>query len=174
MEYGLFSTENFDFLSVDANNSKRLRQNKNIHASHSDKCQCLLNAICIGSYIAPHRHHNSKKIEILLAVRGLFAAVLFDERGAISDIVFFGTEKFNSVRAGLKLAPETWHTILAMESNSVIFEVKEGPFDPHEAKEFASWAPPESSDKSFEYYKMLYTKCRKAWNDSLQANSCEV
>ena len=41
----------------------------------------------------------------------------------------------------------TWHTVIALELGSVLLEVKAGPYDPNQPKEFASWAPEESSSE---------------------------
>jgi hypothetical protein len=37
----------------------------------------------------------------------------------------------------------TWHTLVSQAGHALFFEVKEGPYDPTTALEFAPWAPPE-------------------------------
>jgi cupin fold WbuC family metalloprotein len=43
-------------LIIDAKVSDRKRQHRNIHRYFDEKCQRLINAIGVESYIAPHRH----------------------------------------------------------------------------------------------------------------------
>ena len=53
--------------------SPRLRQHRNLHESHDDPIQCLLDAIQPHSYIRPHRHTSVPREERLFALRGLMA-----------------------------------------------------------------------------------------------------
>ena len=43
--------------------------------------------------------------------------------------------------------PDVWHTVLAKQENSILLEVKEGPFVSDEAKELALWAPQDGSEE---------------------------
>lgn len=53
-----------------------------------------------------------------------------------------------------------------MVENSVIFEVKEGPFDPYQAKEFAPWGPGDDSVEVKAYYAHLMNEIwRLSQND---------
>ena len=73
----VFSSKYLNSLIAEAGVSDRKRQHRNIHRSFDEKCQRLMNAIGVESYIAPHRHRLDPKRECLIAVRGLFAAVIF-------------------------------------------------------------------------------------------------
>lgn len=46
--------------------------------------------------------------------------------------------------SGVELPAGTWHTIVPLLDNSVLLEVKSGPFAPNLAKEFAPLAPEEA------------------------------
>jgi cupin fold WbuC family metalloprotein len=136
-------------LGADAEKSVRGRKNLNIHSSHQDFCQRFINAIRIASYIRSHRHTVSGKRELLVALKGSFSLLTFDEHGNFIDNVCFGSEKYagsSCPNIGLEIPPDVWHTVIASEENSILLEVKEGPFIASEAKEFASWAPQEGSD----------------------------
>lgn len=161
MGTNIFSDAYLSSLISEAEASQRLRQHRNVHHSYNDNCQRLMNAICVGSYIAPHRHHLDPRNECLIAVKGLFAVVIFDSLGKISEIEFIGNQKVKNVSVGLELSPETWHTVLAMEENSVLFEVKEGPFDPIQAKEYPPWAPAEGSSEAKSYHSKLMVHCQQ-------------
>lgn len=145
-----FSPEFLAGLINEATQSPRARQHRNIHSSYDDPCQRFLNAIGMESYIRPHRHSLEPKAETLLAVRGLFALVTFDDDGTLQEVMHFGTEQYTSeyaegLSAGADLSPGIWHTIIALVPGSVLLELKAGPFNPNAAKEPAPWAPEEGT-----------------------------
>lgn len=149
-----FSQSWIEALVIKGNQSPRLRCHSNIHTSHSDPCQSLFNAIGVDSYIRPHRHLLDPKPEYLLAVRGVFALITFFDNGVIQNKEYFGTELYQSdkrVSVGVLLQPDVWHTVIALVPNSVLMEVKPGPFLPDLSKDLASWSPIEGSTESFKY-----------------------
>lgn len=153
-----FSSDYLNTLLNAAAKSPRLRQHQNIHTSYQDPCQRFFNAIGVDSYIRPHRHFLDPKAETLIAVRGLFALVIFDDEGAAREVIRFGTERHDdgsSLSVGAELAPGTWHTIVALEPGSVLLELKAGPFDPNTVKELAPWAPEEGSQEAVDYLARL-------------------
>lgn len=94
----------------------------------------------------------------MVAIRGLFSLITFDDDGEIAEILKFGTERFDGETAqgvGVELAPGIWHTVVALTEGAVMLEVKAGPFDPAAAKEFAPWAPEENTDDAVLYLKAL-------------------
>lgn len=154
-----FSPEFLVALIEEAGQSPRSRQHRNIHQSYEDPCQRLLNAIGMDSYIRPHRHSLDPKAETLVAVRGMFALVIFDGAGAVQEVVRFGTEKYGQqvegLSVGVDLPPGTWHTIIALVPEAVLLELKAGPFDSMAAKEPAPWAPEEGSVDALPYLQRL-------------------
>ena len=154
----IFSSQYFDQLLNTAARSQRLRAHTNVHDSYADQCQKLFNAICIDSYIRPHRHSLDPKEECLIAVRGLFGLIEFSEHGGIESITLFGSEKYSqqlSIASGVELSAGVWHTVVSLVKDSILFEVKSGPFDPALAKELAPWAPEEGSELAQEYLNVL-------------------
>lgn len=116
----------------------------------------MFNAVGIDSYIRPHRHSLDPKAETLFAVKGKFALVVFDERGAPQQVSAFGTELFGEeIPAGVELSPGAWHTVVALTENAILLELKAGPFDPQAAKEFAPWAPEEGTAQATRYLQSL-------------------
>ena len=133
----------------------------NVHESYTDPCQKLFNAININSYIRPHRHSLDPKDECLIAIKGLFALILFSEQGAIESINLFGGEKYSdkfSIAAGASISAGIWHTVVSLQDESILLEVKSGPFDPSVAKEFAVWAPEEGDETATDYLLALRQK----------------
>lgn len=150
-----FSTSFLDDLVSRAVASPRKRQHHNVHASPVEPCQRLFNAIGMDSYIRPHRHLMDPRNELLVAVRGSFAVLRFDDCGEVAGAVRLstggdapGAQRF---AAGVELEPEDWHTVIALVPDAVLLEVKAGPFSASAAKEFASWSPAEGDAAAAAY-----------------------
>lgn len=142
----IFDPKYLDGLTNQAKESPRLRQHRNVHQSYQEVSQRLFNAIEPGSYIRPHRHASDPREELLIAVRGLMALVTFDDQGAVTNVLRFGTERHGDEMAvGAEVSSSTWHTVIALEHGCVLLEVKAGPFDPNQPKDLAPWAPEEGS-----------------------------
>jgi cupin fold WbuC family metalloprotein len=159
MKLSRYSVEFLSSLRERAEMSPRKRCNHNIHLHPEDACQRLFNYLCQDSYIRPHRHKLSNKSETLIALRGMFALLLFDEKGRVTCVRFFGSERYSSVDALVVIDSHHWHTVIALEGDCVLFEVKEGPYEPMVAKEFAPWAPPEGHVDSQKYLDKLRALC---------------
>jgi cupin fold WbuC family metalloprotein len=145
-------------LTSAAGRSPRLRMHSNLHESYSDPCQRLLNAIEVDSYIQPHKHSLDGKSETLIAIAGRFALFEFNDSGEVQEVKVFASERYAaSLSEGLavEIQPHCWHTVLALEHNAVLLEIKAGPFDPMQAKEVAVWAPPEGAAECIEYLRSL-------------------
>ncbi len=142
-----------DELYARAEASPRRRMHHNLHCSHEEPVQRLFNAICTDSYIQPHRHSLDPKAELLMAARGRFAVILFDDGGHIVGALQLGNRPGGTV--AVELGPLQWHTVIALEAGAVLFEVKQGPFDPTQPKEPASWCPQEGAPAAYAYLERL-------------------
>jgi cupin fold WbuC family metalloprotein len=154
----IFSSQYFEELLSTATQSQRLRAHTNVHHSYADQCQKLFNAIKVDSYIRPHRHSLDPKEECLIAIKGLFGLIMFTEHGVIESATLFGSDKYSEkflIPSGLELSALTWHTVVSLVEDSILFEVKSGPFDPRLAKELAPWAPEEGSECAQDYLNAL-------------------
>lgn len=148
-----------DSLFQKAGDSPRRRQHLNFHSSFQESCQRLLNAIHPNSYIPPHRHAAADKRELLVAVKGFFSLITFDDDGAFDQSICFGTEKYAGnlcTNVGIEIHPDTWHTVIAMHEGSILLEVKEGPYIVDAAKEFAPWAPAVGSSEADDFMVKCY------------------
>jgi cupin fold WbuC family metalloprotein len=152
----IFDAQYLDDLTVQAKVSPRLRQHCNVHQSYQDASQRLFNAIEPGSYIRPHRHASDPREELLIAVRGVMAMVAFDDQGAVTNVLRFGTERHGDATAiGAEVLSSTWHTVIALEPGCVLLEVKAGPFDPNQPKDLAPWAPEEGTSSAVSFLQQL-------------------
>jgi cupin fold WbuC family metalloprotein len=137
-----------DQLSEMARRNPRLRMNHNLHASYDEPCQRLLNAIEPGSYIRPHRHLTPPRPECFLAVRGRMVAFIFADDGSFERVIPFSA---GDATLGVDIPAGVWHAVVSLESGSVFFETKPGPYHPLPDKDFAPWAPAEGSDEAPAY-----------------------
>ena len=133
-----------DELAAKAAVSPRARAHHNIHASAADLVQRFLVVTQRNSYFRPHRHNTRAELAVLL--RGEVDVLTFDERGRV---LARGTRVRRGHGRGARLrdSPQgTWHTLVPLSDGVAFLEVKEGPYEPATATEFAAWAPPEGQD----------------------------
>ena len=139
-------------LNIEAKNSPRRRQHLNIHLGYQDACQRLMNAIEPDSYIRPHRHLSGSRDELLVAIRGMMALVIFNDQGDLISVVRFGTEKYGrDITVGVEINPNTWHSVVALEPGCILLEIKAGPYDPCQSKDLAAWSPEEGTVETKNY-----------------------
>jgi cupin fold WbuC family metalloprotein len=136
-----------------AKSSPRRRLHYNIHSHADEPVQRLFNAVCADSYIRPHRHLIERRHELLIAVRGRLALILFEDDGRVRSSLPFGCDP--GLAAGAELEPSQWHTVVALEECSILLEVKEGPFNPSATKELAPWSPEEGAPSATSYLQEL-------------------
>ncbi len=132
----LIDAEFLDRITEQARRSPRLRMNHNFHGSPEDAVQKFLNAIEPGSYLRPHRHPDQE--ELFFVVRGKCRFIEYDELGNV--VLEQMLDPSNSCY-GVTVPPNNWHSLVSLESGTVIFEVKPGPYIPLTEENFAPWAP---------------------------------
>jgi cupin fold WbuC family metalloprotein len=122
------------------------------HKNSADRLQRMLNALQPGSYIRPHRHAKPAKAESILVLRGSICFITFTETGDLEEVFFL---RANSPAVGVDAEPGGYHTFFALEPDTVLFEVKPGPYEPDTDKQFASWSPAEGSDEAGDFFLKL-------------------
>lgn len=141
-----------DEVTDEARNSPRKRKNRNFHTSDDAPANRLLNAVEPGSYIAPHRHLDATKGETLVVLRGKFGLVLFDDSGKVTQTQVL---EAGGAACGVDIPHGTWHSLVSLQSGSVFFEAKAGPYTAFTAEEKASWAPAENDAVAADYLARL-------------------
>ncbi len=101
-----------------------------------------------GTYVQPHKHEDPDKREVFLVLKGSFVVVEFNESGEVTDHTILNLE---DGLFGAEVSPGIYHTIIPLKKNSVAYEIKDGPYDIASDKNFAPWAPTESSGKGPAY-----------------------
>lgn len=119
--------ELLDSISEKAKVSSRLRMNYNFHLSLDEKCHRFLNAVEPGTIVPIHKHPT--KDETFVILRGKVKVTTHSDDGAVIDSVLLCLD---NGQYGVNIPKGVWHTLESLETGSVIFECKEGPFVEHE------------------------------------------
>ena len=123
-----------DELTAQAKASSRLRMNMDLRNGPEDSSQRMLNAIEPGSPLPIHRHKYTS--ETVVCLRGRFVEEFYDELERICtdaiDLTPGGPIFLVNVPAG------QWHTVRALESGSVLLEMKDGKYEPLEPEDILS------------------------------------
>ena len=129
-----------------ARGARRGRCNFNLHPTLADPVQRFLNVFQPGSYVRPHRH-DAHRWELFLLLEGEAAALVFDDAG---DVIETAVLRRGGARA-VEIAGGVWHTLLALAPDTLLFEVKPGPYAPVTDKDFAAWAPAEGAPECADF-----------------------
>ena len=119
-----------DELSAQAKESPRLRKNMDLRNSPEDLSQRMLNALEPGTVMPIHRHRASSETVVLL--RGKIQWVFYDDNGTETERV---TLDANGDLRMLNVERDRWHSLVCLESGSVLYESKDGAYKPLEPDE---------------------------------------
>ena len=145
------TTELIDKVVAEARQSPRRRMNYNFHPELSDPVQRLLNALEPWTYIRPHKHTTKEESFVLLS--GTVLAVVFNNDGTIRDHAILSRE---TGILGIEFEENCFHMLTSLETGSVVFEIKEGPFVPHTEGSSAPWAPQEGTSEAREFLSKVF------------------
>ena len=132
--------------------SPRRRVIQPFHRTAADALHRMLNAMQPDSYVRPHRHRDPPKAEAWIVLHGALAFFTFDEQGAVRECVRLSAD---GDAFGVDLVPGVYHGLLALEADTVLYEVKTGPYREADDKAFAPWAPEEGSPDAPAYMQQL-------------------
>ena len=112
-----------DELTAPAKASPRLRMNYDLRNSAEDKSQRMLNAIEPGTVMPIHRHMKSS--ETVVCIRGHYEEYLYDDSGNLIETI-------DMVPGGvmLNVPAGQWHSLKSLDSGTVLFECKDGAWEP--------------------------------------------
>ena len=114
-----------DGLTAQAKESARLRMNLDLRNSAGDSSQRMLNSIEPGSVVPIHRH--KKTSETVVVLRGRVVEEYYSSEGVVVatyDLAAAGPICALNIPAG------QWHTLRALDPGTVIFEMKDGAYEP--------------------------------------------
>lgn len=117
-------------VSKQAQVAPRLRMNFNLHESFEDSVQRMFNAIEPGSVIPIARHPYSN--ETLILLRGKLRVLIYNDHKEIIEDIILDKEIGN---IGYHIPKMTWHCVESLETGTVLFETREGPYAPVDEKD---------------------------------------
>lgn len=120
----------FDELTAKAKENPRLRMAMDLRNTPEDQSQRMLNALEPGTILPIHRHHGSSETVVIL--RGRIRWIFYDENGNETERV---TLDANGEPRMLNVEKNRWHSLECLESGSVLYESKDGPYHPLEEDE---------------------------------------
>ena len=128
-----FDKKVLDELTQRAKESPRLRMNLDLRNSPEDGSQRMLNALEPGTVLPVHRHRTTSEVVVML--RGRAVQYLYDEQGRETDAVLLAAgaldgEGVPGAVPGMTIAKGQWHKLVSLESGTVIFEAKDGAYEP--------------------------------------------
>ena len=128
-----FDRKVLDELTQRAKESPRLRMNLDLRNSPEDGSQRMLNALEPGTVLPIHRHRTTSEVVVML--RGRAVQYLYDEQGRETDAVLLAAGALDGdgvpgAVPGMTISKGQWHKLVALESGTVIFEAKDGPYEP--------------------------------------------
>jgi cupin fold WbuC family metalloprotein len=114
-----------DDLSAQAKANPRLRQAMDLRNSPEDLSQRMLNALEPGTVMPIHRHHASSESVVIL--RGKIQWIFYDNDGNEAERVILDA---NGEPRMLNVERDRWHSLVCLESGSVLYESKDGAYEP--------------------------------------------
>ena len=122
-----------DKLTAQAQASPRLRMNLDLRNSAADSSQRMLNAIEPSSVVPIHRHQ--KTSETVVVLRGRVVEEYYSSEGVVEasyELSAGGDGSVSGMTVGcaLNIPAGQWHTLRALESGTVILEMKDGAYEP--------------------------------------------
>lgn len=114
-----------DELSTQAKANPRMRQAMDLRNSLDDLSQRMLNALEPGTIMPIHRHIASSETVTLL--RGKIRWHFYDDAGKETESVLLDAN--GDVRC-INVEKARWHSLECLESGSVLFESKDGKYEP--------------------------------------------
>lgn len=141
-----------------AASSPRKRANYNFHKTYDAPIQRMLNAANSGTYVRPHKHENPDKLETFVILKGRALIVEFDAKGRPTDHMILDPSMGGYA---VEIPPRAWHSFIVLKPGTVLYEVKEGPYNKEVDKNFAPWAPEEGTEAAQAFNERVLKHFRK-------------
>jgi cupin fold WbuC family metalloprotein len=148
----IIDNELFQALCERADDEPRRRTHHLLHASHDEPVQRMLIAIQPGTYFRPHRHSDPPQWELMLVLKGAAAWLGFDGNGRVTARHEAGAHRGAK---GLEYPESVWHALVCLAPDTVLLEVKQGPYAPTPPGDFAAWSPAEDDPRAGDYVRWM-------------------
>lgn len=114
-----------DSLSAQAKENPRLRQAFDLRTTPNDTSQRILNAVEPSTILPIHRHRGST--ETIIVLRGKVVQHYYNDAGEKTTSFELAP---NSAQIGMSVPVGQWHVLESLEEGSIIFECKDGAYQP--------------------------------------------
>lgn len=121
----IIGKELLDSISAQAKQSPRLRQSYDLRNFNDDNSQRMLNALEPGTIMPIHRHRHSS--ETMIVIKGSLKEIFYDDNG---NVIGEWVCASNSNCIGMNIPAGQWHNLVCLESGTVLFEAKDGAWEP--------------------------------------------
>ena len=125
-----------DTLSAQAKANPRLRQALDLRTTPEDHSQRILNAVEPGTILPIHRHRGST--ETIIVLRGKVVQHYYNDAGEKTASYELAP---NSAQVGMSVPVGQWHALESLEEGSIIFECKDGAYQPLSAEDILEIDP---------------------------------
>lgn len=123
----VFDSILLDNLSAQAKVNPRLRQLYDLRESEDSELQQILNALEPGTIFKIHKHPISTSN--LIVLRGAIRHYTYDDNGnVLEQIDLYVKDGFQQL---IVIEPNVWHSLECLETGTVIYENKNGKYDPN-------------------------------------------
>jgi cupin fold WbuC family metalloprotein len=126
----------------------------------NSKNQYFLNAFQPGTEVDTHSHQ--EKLESFFLLQGKLKVILFSAEGEVEEIMILENKGDSSF-----VTKGRFHTVVALEPDTVVYEYKEDRYDAVTDKISAPWVPPENklndpelAEKRADFYGRWLVKCK--------------
>jgi cupin fold WbuC family metalloprotein len=123
-----------------------------IHRTPEASVQRMLNIMQNGSYVRPHLHSKLNGSETICVLQGKALFFQFDDQGTIITSRILTSQPSHCL---VDIESNVWHTFFALEPDTILLEIKFGPYDAKHDKTFPLWAPEEESSEGIAYMQRL-------------------
>jgi cupin fold WbuC family metalloprotein len=138
----VLSDEHVEMALAASRESSRRRTILPFHKAPEERLHRMFNALQPGTYVQPHNHASTGKNEIFVMLRGALDFIVFEPEGGIELVTHL---RAGGAEFGIDVAPDRYHSFLVREPDTLVYEVKTGPYVQADDKDFAAWAPREGT-----------------------------
>lgn len=141
-------------LTRQAKSSERKRAHFNFHESLESPIHRLCIGVEPGTFVRPHRHFAADNWELFTVLRGKIVILIFSPEGVVLQRVELVA---GGDTASIEIPSSSWHAFCCLESDSVVLEVKAGPYQRPVEGDWMQGTPSEGEDGACELEKWYRT-----------------
>jgi cupin fold WbuC family metalloprotein len=124
-----------------------------VNRNDTEGVQRLVNFLQRGSYIRAHRHPMPECTENVAVLQGAVLFLTFDDAGTI--VTSHKLTAGDAASCMIDIEQDVWHTFLTLADDTVVLEIKRGPYDAKTDKQFAAWSPEEGTVAAEEWMRRV-------------------